>query len=358
MADDPVNQEEERAIPNAPRVGEAFEGTATPEEARPALIPDESPSTATNDFGAVSGGNDEIAAPDGPSEETADAEGADADVPSNASPAEIRDAAARRMERLSRGDLENNPFQVFAMLFAFLFQNFGGTDLQNAINNPEGQEMLGRMSSVFGFDADTLFRANLSGSANFSRDFSDIAPGDFNEDSYSRFLSHLRQREGSENIVYKDSRGNPTVGVGHLVKPGDGLSVGDRISDARVLAFLEDDARGAMDAALRQAAEAGITDEHTIIILGSVNFQLGTGWRSKFPQTWDHIENGRYEQAIAELEDSKWNDQTPTRVQDFQSALARLDSLDNQPTRTADNSDAAPALNLFGNLFGGPGSNS
>jgi hypothetical protein len=52
-----------------------------------------------------------------------------------------------------------------------------------------------------------------------------------------------------------------------------------------------------------------------------VNFQLGSGWRSKFPSTWSRIQNGQYCEAANGLESSLWNRQTPVRVDDFQACL-------------------------------------
>ncbi|MGX7895692.1 lysozyme [Tsuneonella sp. HG222] len=57
------------------------------------------------------------------------------------------------------------------------------------------------------------------------------------------------EEEGVRYTVYRDVAGHPTVGVGHLVTPADGLAVGDRISPGRVLDFLEQDL---------QIAEAGV----------------------------------------------------------------------------------------------------
>ena len=44
-------------------------------------------------------------------------------------------------------------------------------------------------------------------------------------------------REGRRNDVYLDTLNKPTVGIGHLVVPGDNLEVGDVITDAQVSAF-------------------------------------------------------------------------------------------------------------------------
>ncbi len=145
-------------------------------------------------------------------------------------------------------------------------------------------------------------------------------------DPYEDFKKHLMVREGYRTKVYKDSLGKPTVGVGHLVLPGDNLKVGDVISEARVQEFLDKDARGAWNAAQSQAAEAGITDTCFIIALASVNFQLGTGWTKKFPSTWNMIKSGQYLQAANALNGTLWQKQTPVRVQDFQKALRDLDA--------------------------------
>lgn len=142
-------------------------------------------------------------------------------------------------------------------------------------------------------------------------------------DPYLQFLEHLKLREGVRNCVYRDSLGKPTVGVGHLVRPEDRLNVGDCISDDQVNAFLVQDSQWAWNAAQQQAGEAGIGDSCFAIALGSVNYQLGAGWRTKFPTTWQLIMNGQYCEAAAGLESTLWNQQTPVRVDDFQAALRK-----------------------------------
>ena len=144
-------------------------------------------------------------------------------------------------------------------------------------------------------------------------------------ETYELFITHLMKREGYRNEVYEDSEGHLTVGVGHLVRPHDELKLGDTISHEQVYAFLHEDAKSAFDAAHEQMNELGINNTNFLIALGSVNFQLGTGWRDKFSNTWNMIKNGQYQDAIDNLEKSKWNDQTPVRVDDFQYALRLLE---------------------------------
>ncbi len=55
------------------------------------------------------------------------------------------------------------------------------------------------------------------------------------------FFRYLILREGVKNNVYKDSKGLLTVGIGHLVQPGDGLKFGQLISDDRIMQIFESD---------------------------------------------------------------------------------------------------------------------
>lgn len=54
-------------------------------------------------------------------------------------------------------------------------------------------------------------------------------------------LEFLKREEGEKLTVYRDSRGLPTVGVGHLVLPIDNLKVGDTITQDQVDDLLRHD---------------------------------------------------------------------------------------------------------------------
>jgi GH24 family phage-related lysozyme (muramidase) len=138
------------------------------------------------------------------------------------------------------------------------------------------------------------------------------------------FREHAKSREGYSTKVYLDSLGKPTVGIGHLVTEEDELEVGDEISAERVNEFWLRDSMMAFNASVKQAEEAGICDFCFVAAMASVNYQLGTGWRKKFPVTWALIVAGRYNDAADELDKSLWKKQTPVRVRDFQMALRAL----------------------------------
>ncbi len=56
-----------------------------------------------------------------------------------------------------------------------------------------------------------------------------------------RGIDFIKSFEREILRVYDDGYGFPTVGVGHLVKPGDGLKLGDRITKEQSNAFFAKD---------------------------------------------------------------------------------------------------------------------
>jgi len=147
------------------------------------------------------------------------------------------------------------------------------------------------------------------------------------------FMKHLKDREGFKENVYLDTLDKPTAGTGHLLTAEENAlyKVGDKISPETTNQWLKQDSSKAYSAGLAQAKELGIEDQGMIEALGSVNFQLGTGWRDKFKGTWSAMQSGDFNLAASEAQfvdpsdpskgTSKWMQQTPTRVKDFTSAL-------------------------------------
>ena len=134
-------------------------------------------------------------------------------------------------------------------------------------------------------------------------------------------LSEIKAQEGLKLEVYADTLGNPTVGYGHLVLAGEGLKLGDKITQDQADALLVKDYNKAFNAAVAQATELNKINAEFIAALTSVNYQLGTGWRSKFPNTWGMLKSGDTAGAIQNLKASKWNEQTPVRVTAFVGAI-------------------------------------
>lgn len=162
-------------------------------------------------------------------------------------------------------------------------------------------------------------------------------------------IDEIKEREGYKQIPYRDSKGFWTCGYGHLLE--DDLiidhvdapniaTVGellDVIRDPFVHErWLEDD----IDIATRDAdqliAELNV-DLHPIRreVLIEMAFQLGLTKLRKFRKMLSAISNQRWDDAAAEMLDSKWaRDDTPAR------AIALYRKWKNADRTIADLSDA------------------
>jgi GH24 family phage-related lysozyme (muramidase) len=89
-------------------------------------------------------------------------------------------------------------------------------------------------------------------------------------------LEAMIEEEGARRTVYRDVAGYPTVGVGHLVTPADGLAVGDRVSRDRVLDLLENDLAEAQHAVRRLVGDLPLT-QNEFDALVDLAFNVGEG---------------------------------------------------------------------------------
>lgn len=89
-------------------------------------------------------------------------------------------------------------------------------------------------------------------------------------------LEAMIEEEGARRTVYRDVAGYPTVGVGHLVTPEDGLEVGDRISSDQVIDFLEQDIATAERAVVRLVGDLPLFQNEFDALVDLV-FNVGEG---------------------------------------------------------------------------------
>ncbi|WP_261388523.1 lysozyme [Qipengyuania gaetbuli] len=117
------------------------------------------------------------------------------------------------------------------------------------------------------------------------------------------FKQALIEEEGVRYTVYRDVAGYPTVGVGHLVTPGDNLRVGDRIDEDRVLALLDRDLRIAEQGVRKLVGTLPLYQHEFDALLDLVyNVGLGNVSQSESPRLNEAIRAGDYEAIAAELE--------------------------------------------------------
>lgn len=86
----------------------------------------------------------------------------------------------------------------------------------------------------------------------------------------------MRAEEGAVMRVYRDITGLPTVGVGHLVRPEDGLRVGDTITEQQLLEFLTEDL-GHAEEAVRELVGDLPLDQYEFDALVDLVFNVGPG---------------------------------------------------------------------------------
>ncbi len=140
-------------------------------------------------------------------------------------------------------------------------------------------------------------------------------------------VDFLKSREGFKVNVYPDSLGKATAGMGHLLSPQELATypIGTPVPLDVINDWASTDSSEAYVAAMGQAQNLGITSTAFIVVLTSVNFQLGTGWSMKFPRLWSAMEAKNWKLAAALCgQEAKWKAETPQRVEDFQNALDAL----------------------------------
>ncbi|WP_305095667.1 lysozyme [Croceibacterium aestuarii] len=86
----------------------------------------------------------------------------------------------------------------------------------------------------------------------------------------------MMEEEGVRYHVYRDVAGNPTVGVGHLVTAEDGLSVGQRVGQDRILDFFEEDLKQAESAVARITGDLPLY-QNEFDALVDLAFNVGEG---------------------------------------------------------------------------------
>jgi lysozyme len=136
--------------------------------------------------------------------------------------------------------------------------------------------------------------------------------GNMSEDDIKRMII---RHEGVRYRPYKDSLGLWTVGIGHLI--GDGRSLppnwNREFSKEEVLGLFEKDYEHH-----RQAAERipGFDKMNTVGqgALTDLTFNMGPYWINKWPNTRRKLEQGDFQGAADNLEDSKWYTQVGGRA--------------------------------------------
>lgn len=132
-------------------------------------------------------------------------------------------------------------------------------------------------------------------------------------------ISQLLVDEGLRRCVYKDTLGNATVGVGHLVKQGENFN--SCIKPQQALAILRDDYNYAKQSVRVRYPWAQGEVQRVLI---NLTFQLGEHRLAGFKNTLKLLKEERYYDAAGELLDSTLHKQTPSRLERHAARLIAL----------------------------------
>jgi lysozyme len=129
-------------------------------------------------------------------------------------------------------------------------------------------------------------------------------------------FAQLAVDEGKRNRMYLDSRGIPTIGIGHNLRDKP-------ISDAAVRAIFEDDLADAeADAKRIFACFDKLSDARKAVVV-NMAFNMGYATLSQFKHTIAMVDAGRYDEAAEAMLQSRWATQVGARAERLADAMRK-----------------------------------
>ena len=131
-----------------------------------------------------------------------------------------------------------------------------------------------------------------------------------------KFEEGVKLNDNGEHILYNDSLGYKTLGIGHLVKatdPENEMEVGTVVSQERVDECFEADLYVAIND-MEKFTEDMNVDENVKECITHMVFQLGLPRLNKFKNFKQALLDNDIETAQAEMKNSLWYRQTTNRA--------------------------------------------
>jgi GH24 family phage-related lysozyme (muramidase) len=125
-----------------------------------------------------------------------------------------------------------------------------------------------------------------------------------------QFRDMIIRHEGLETQVYKDTKGLPTIGIGHLILPGEDFSAG--ISRQQALDLFDKD----MDKHLQLAKQFpawGSMDPVRKAAVADMTFNMGQFWKSSWPVFTKQMVEKKYREAGQNIRGTPYARQTKGR---------------------------------------------
>ena len=125
----------------------------------------------------------------------------------------------------------------------------------------------------------------------------------------------LKKDEGEVLTPYKDTEGNLTIGIGHLLANGITKEVSKII-------FYEDFIKAQMDCWAKIPCYANLNEARRYV-LANMCFNIGISRLLGFKKMIAALEQGYYERAAVEMLDSKWAKQVKSRAARLQEIMIK-----------------------------------
>lgn len=134
----------------------------------------------------------------------------------------------------------------------------------------------------------------------------------------ARLKAEIKAEEGVVFEVYLDHKGNPTLGIGHLILESDpeyGKPVGTKVSKQRVYDLFSNDVANAIGDAQKLVDEFESLPLIAKHVLVQMAFQMGYSSVKGFKQTRRYFNSRQWRLAADEMLDSDWyREDTPARA--------------------------------------------
>lgn len=129
-----------------------------------------------------------------------------------------------------------------------------------------------------------------------------------------KLIEQLKIDEGKKLVVYKDSLGYPTVGVGHLVTKNDNLKLGDKITEDKCNDLLANDLVITIKNCSKLFPKFEEFPDALQQIIANMMFNLGYGGLSGFKRFIKGVNTKDYKLAALSMEQSLWYKQVGIRA--------------------------------------------
>ena len=130
----------------------------------------------------------------------------------------------------------------------------------------------------------------------------------------NKLKKRIKENEGYKNFAYKDCLGFLTIGYGHLIKKNEKKFLYNSFSKKALLKVFESDFQTAIKDYQKNYKKDNF-QQNTKEVFIEMIFQLGIKKQKRFKKMIKHIKKRRFFMAALEMKDSRWNRQTPKRVE-------------------------------------------